>query len=80
MTSSIEGISVAVAVAVMVELAAIVAVGWSKPGGAGGALDPDNVAQVGRALYTDYLIPFELASILLLVAMIGAIILARREL
>jgi NADH:ubiquinone oxidoreductase subunit 6 (subunit J) len=31
-------------------------------------------------LYTDYLIPFELASILLLVAMIGAIVLAKREL
>ena len=31
-------------------------------------------------LYTDYLVPFELASILLLVAMIGAIVLARREL
>jgi NADH-quinone oxidoreductase subunit J len=39
-----------------------------------------NVEQVGWMLYTDYLIPFELASILLLVAMIGAIVLAKREL
>ena len=39
-----------------------------------------NVEQVGWLLYTDYLIPFELASILLLVAMIGAIVLAKREL
>jgi NADH-quinone oxidoreductase subunit J len=31
-------------------------------------------------LYTDYLIPFEVASMLLLVAMVGAIILAKREL
>ena len=31
-------------------------------------------------LYTDYLVPFEVASMLLLVAMIGAIVLARREL
>jgi NADH-quinone oxidoreductase subunit J len=38
-----------------------------------------NVEQVGWLLYTDYLIPFELASILLLVAMIGAIVLAKRE-
>ena len=30
-------------------------------------------------LYTDYLIPFEVASMLLLVAMIGAIVLAKRE-
>ena len=39
-----------------------------------------NVEQVGYALYTDYLIPFEVASVLLLVAMIGAIVLAKREL
>ena len=38
-----------------------------------------NTEIVGWLLYTDYLIPFELASMLLLVAMIGAIILARRE-
>ena len=30
-------------------------------------------------LYTDYLVPFELASMLLLVAMVGAIVLARKE-
>jgi NADH-quinone oxidoreductase subunit J len=38
------------------------------------------VESVAGALYTDYLIPFEVASMLLLVAMVGAIILARREL
>ncbi len=43
-------------------------------------LESQNVEQVGWLLYTDYLIPFELASMLLLVAMIGAIVLARREL
>jgi NADH-quinone oxidoreductase subunit J len=43
-------------------------------------MGPDNVAQIGMLLYTDYLVPFELASMLLLVAMIGAIVLARREL
>ena len=43
-------------------------------------MGPDNVTQIGMLLYTDYLVPFELASILLLVAMIGAIVLARREL
>ena len=31
-------------------------------------------------LYTNYLIPFEIASMLLLVGMIGAIVLAKREL
>jgi NADH-quinone oxidoreductase subunit J len=43
-------------------------------------LGPNNVEQVGWMLYTDYLIPFEVASMLLLVAMVGAIVLARREL
>ena len=38
-----------------------------------------NVEELGWLLYTDYLIPFEVASVLLLVAMIGAIVLARRE-
>ena len=35
-----------------------------------------NTEQVGWLLYTSYLIPFEIASMLLLVAMIGAIVLA----
>jgi len=39
-----------------------------------------NVEQVGHALYVEYLVPFEVASVLLLVAMIGAIVLAKREL
>jgi NADH-quinone oxidoreductase subunit J len=39
-----------------------------------------NTEQVGCLLYTNYLIPFEIASMLLLVAMIGAIVLAKREL
>ena len=39
-----------------------------------------NTQVVGWMLYTSYLIPFEIASMLLLVAMIGAIVLAKREL
>jgi len=73
-------LGVVMGAAVLAELAAIFAVGWARPEGAGGGLSPQNVEQIGRALYTDYLIPFELASFLLLVAMIGAIILAKREL
>ena len=73
-------LGVVMAAAVLAELAAIFLVGWAKPAGVEGALSPHNVEQIGRALYTDYLIPFELASFLLLVAMIGAIILAKREL
>ena len=65
--------------AVLVELVVIGLYGWTKPETTG-TLSPDNVRQIGTALYTDYLIPFEVASILLLVAMIGAIVLAKREL
>jgi NADH-quinone oxidoreductase subunit J len=39
-----------------------------------------NTEVVGWLLYTDYLVPFEVASILLLAAMVGAIVLARKEL
>ena len=73
------------AAAVLVELAAIAGYGYSTPAA---ALAPPtasmpvsgNTEQVGWLLYTSYLIPFEIASMLLLVAMIGAIILAKREL
>jgi NADH-quinone oxidoreductase subunit J len=35
---------------------------------------------VGMALFTDYLLPFEVTSVLILVAIVGAIVLARKEL
>ncbi len=40
----------------------------------------DNAIEIiGQHFFSDYLLPFELASVLLLVALIGAIVLARRE-
>jgi len=39
-----------------------------------------NSEAVGMALYSTYLVPFEVASIFLLVAMIGAIVIGKREL
>jgi NADH-quinone oxidoreductase subunit J len=38
-----------------------------------------NIETVGMSLYTDYLLPFEVVSMLLLVAMIGAIYLAKKR-
>jgi NADH-quinone oxidoreductase subunit J len=38
-----------------------------------------NSEQVGTALYTSYLLPFEIASILLLVAIVGAVVLAKKR-
>ncbi len=34
---------------------------------------------IGQHFFSDYLLPFELASVLLLIALVGAIVLARRE-
>ena len=72
------------AAAVLAELAAIAVYGSSLPAApmALNAAVPvsGNTEQVGWMLYTSYLIPFEIASMLLLVAMIGAIVLAKREL
>jgi NADH-quinone oxidoreductase subunit J len=36
--------------------------------------------EIGMALFTDYLLPFEVTSLLILIAIIGAIVLARKEL
>jgi len=72
------------AAAVLAELVAIAVYGYSGPGPAAATTAagpmPGNTEQVGWLLYTNYLIPFEIASMLLLVAMIGAIVLAKREL
>ncbi len=73
----------ALAGATLAELVAIAAYGYATPAERAEpviALQTHNVEQVGWLLYTDYLIPFEVASMLLLVAMIGAIVLAKREL
>jgi NADH-quinone oxidoreductase subunit J len=40
---------------------------------------PGNTEALGDVLYSTYLFPFEVASLILLVAMVGAIILAKRD-
>ena len=37
------------------------------------------VSAIGERLFTDFLLPFEITSILLLVAMVGAVVLAKRQ-
>lgn len=39
-----------------------------------------NSQAVGQVLYTEFLFPFEIASVILLVAMVGAIVLAKKRL
>lgn len=38
-----------------------------------------SVEAIGRLLFTDYLLPFELTSVLLLAAMVGVLVLARKR-
>src|SRR6266436_6999855 len=42
------------------------------------ALEP-STQLVGRVLFNEYMLPFEIASILLLVAMIGAVVMAKKK-
>jgi NADH-quinone oxidoreductase subunit J len=67
-----------VAVALIVELS------WAlmRNGGESGAFpggSVSSVAAIGRSLFTDYAFQFEVTSVLILVAMVGAVVLARRE-
>jgi NADH-quinone oxidoreductase subunit J len=39
----------------------------------------DNTMEIGKLLFTQYVVPFELVSVLLTVAFIGAIVLAKKE-
>ncbi|MCT0206304.1 NADH-quinone oxidoreductase subunit J [Synechococcus sp. CS-1332] len=50
---------------------------WALPGPP--PVGEEATIRIGEHLFTDYLLPFELASVLLLMAMIGAIVLARRD-
>ena len=52
---------------------------WSVPESFSTIVDNTTI-EIGKHFFSDYLLPFELASVLLLMAMIGAIILARRDL
>ena len=45
-----------------------------------GAFTGGTARDVGQALFTRYLLPFEVTSVLILIAIIGAIVLARKEL
>jgi NADH-quinone oxidoreductase subunit J len=65
------------ALAFVIEL--VWALSRSAPEGPFGAAPVSSVAAIGRTLFTDYAFPFEVTSILILVAMVGAVVLARRE-
>jgi NADH-quinone oxidoreductase subunit J len=43
------------------------------------AVSASNAKEIGLKVFTEYVIPFELVSVLLLVALVGAIIMAKKE-
>jgi NADH-quinone oxidoreductase subunit J len=67
----------ALAVGLLVELVWALTRGTDTGGFPGGSVS--SVAAIGQSLFTDYAFPFEVTSILILVAMVGAVVLARRE-
>ena len=44
-----------------------------------GPSENSSIIKLGEHFFSDFLLPFELASVLLLMTMVGAIIIARRE-
>ena len=43
------------------------------------ALETQNTQKIGEMLYSNYMFPFEIASLLLLVAIIGAVVMAKKR-
>jgi len=75
---------IALAVGIVVQLASV----FQSPAmrlGPMGAYSPERVAKegaveiVGQVLFTEYVLPFEVVSVLLLVAVVGAVIVAKRR-
>ena len=67
----------ALAVALLGELAW--ALSRSAPTSAFSNTPVTSISAIGRVLFTDYALQFEVTSILILVAMVGAVLMARRE-
>ena len=76
-------VGLAVAVLMLFEMVAIVGVRYFGPDQVAiPARHPEgysNTTELGRVLYTDYVYPFEIAAVILLVAIIAAIVLTMRR-
>jgi len=77
-----KGLGILIVVLIMLGLFFAVSGG---PGGMSGGYTPEKVSQlgsvkvVGKLLFTDYLLPFEILSILLTAAIVGAIVLTKKR-
>lgn len=66
------------AVLLLVEIVYSLITGFAPPlAGSRPLMGAGGVDVLGRALYTDFLLPFELASVLILAGIVGAVVLAR---
>ena len=75
-------VALVIGAVVLVELATLARVNqWSTGAhsSAGQLSGPgDNVNKLGQSIFTRYLLPFEITSVLLVIAVVGAVVLARR--
>jgi NADH-quinone oxidoreductase subunit J len=55
------------------------AIGSTVVAGAGGPAQASSTVELSKLLFRDFLFPFETTSILILIAILGALVLARRE-
>jgi len=76
-----RGLRLALAAVLGIVLLAELVLAASKAlsGGRGGAAAPGDLAGLGRLLFTDHLYAFEITSVLILAALVGALALAGRK-
>ena len=74
-----RGIAIGLGVLLVGVMVAAIRLGVGLSGAPGPAAEGDNVEAVGRVLFTQFFFPFEVTSILLIVAAIAAMVLARRK-
>jgi len=67
-----------VGILVLIEMALVVIGSRAEPGAAPVPADGSNTRALGRLIYVDYVYPFEVAAVVLLVAIIAAIALTHR--
>lgn len=74
-----RGLAIGLGVLLVAVVVGAIRLGVGLSGAPGPAPSGDNVEAVGRTLFTKYVFPFEVTSILLIVAAIAAMVLARRR-